>query len=76
MKTMSEASATRWRWALLALAPTAVIAAVLFGAAGRWDLPFFWVYLAVAGAAVLHAALTANPDLIRERLRPGTGRQG
>jgi protein-S-isoprenylcysteine O-methyltransferase Ste14 len=73
MNTVVEASPTRWRWALMALAPPAAMAAVLFGSAGRWDLPFFWAYIAVAGAAGLHAALTADPDLLRERFRPGPG---
>jgi protein-S-isoprenylcysteine O-methyltransferase Ste14 len=63
----------RWRWALLALVPLSVVAAVLFGAAGRWDLPFFWAYLGIFSATVLHMVLTADPDLIRERLRPGPG---
>lgn len=73
MNRTAEESPMRWKWALVALTPPAVMAAVLFGAAGRWDLPFFWAYIAVAGAAGLHVALTADPDLIRERFRPGPG---
>jgi protein-S-isoprenylcysteine O-methyltransferase Ste14 len=63
----------RWRMSLMALALTGIMGATLFGVAGRWDLPFFWAYLGIWFAAVLHMALTADLDLIRERLRPGPG---
>jgi protein-S-isoprenylcysteine O-methyltransferase Ste14 len=45
-------------------------ASLLFGAAGRWDLPMFWAYLSVWLAAIVLTALTADLDLMRERLRP------
>jgi protein-S-isoprenylcysteine O-methyltransferase Ste14 len=51
----------------------ALIAAVLFGCAGRWDLPMFWAYLGVWSASALVGFLVADPSLIRERLRPGPG---
>jgi protein-S-isoprenylcysteine O-methyltransferase Ste14 len=52
---------------------TAVLAAVLFGCAGRWDLPFFWAWLAVAVAASLVVGQYMDPDLMSERRRPGPG---
>jgi hypothetical protein len=51
----------------------AVLAALLFGCAGRWDLPMFWAYLGVWTAALLGGTLVADPTLARERLRPGPG---
>jgi hypothetical protein len=61
----------RLKLALFGLVLTAAGAAILFGAAGRWDLPIFWAYLALLLLTILHVALTADLDLIRERLRPG-----
>src|SRR5262245_10012236 len=51
----------------------ALLGALLFGGAGRWDLPLFWAYLGVWAAAVLAGAFVADPTLARERLRPGPG---
>lgn len=52
---------------------TAGVGAILFGTAGRWDLPAFWAYLGVFLASMLAMALTVDLDLMRERLRPGPG---
>src|SRR5512145_2576035 len=49
---------------------SAVLGAVLFGAAGRLDIPAFWIYLAVWLVFTLFALLTADEDLMRERLKP------
>jgi protein-S-isoprenylcysteine O-methyltransferase Ste14 len=51
----------------------ALIGAVLFGCAGRWDLPMFWAYLGVWMAEILVGVLVADPTLAKERLRPGPG---
>lgn len=54
----------------------ALLAALLFGAAGRWDLPAFWAFLTVffgiglAGVLVVHRN---DPTLLRERMKPGPG---
>jgi protein-S-isoprenylcysteine O-methyltransferase Ste14 len=58
-----------------ALASSATIAALLFLAAGRWDVPIWWAYVAIAAALSLIAMLAVDPGLIRERLRPGPGGQ-
>jgi protein-S-isoprenylcysteine O-methyltransferase Ste14 len=50
-----------------------VFGAILFGCAGRWDLPFFWAYLGIWVAAELVAVFVVDPGLIRERMRPGPG---
>ena len=52
---------------------TAGVGGVLFGAAGRWDLPAFRAYLCVLLAFMLGMALTMDLDLLEERLRPGPG---
>ncbi len=48
---------------------------LLFGSAGRWDLPMFWAYLAVWTAAIVNAVFVVDPTLIQERIRPGPGGQ-
>ena len=54
----------------------AILAALLFAAAGRTDLPFFWAYLFIFGAVGMIGSLVVHrrdPTLFRERLRPGPG---
>lgn len=51
----------------------AAMAAILFGAAGRWDLPWFWAVLGIHTASMIMAILLIDPDLRKERLRPGPG---
>jgi len=58
---------------LSGVALVAFIGALLFGCAGRWDLPMFWAYLGVWTASGLVGPLVVDPSLIKERLRPGPG---
>jgi protein-S-isoprenylcysteine O-methyltransferase Ste14 len=51
----------------------ALIGALLFGCAGRWDLPMFWAYLGVWTASVVAGSFVSDPTLVKERLRPGPG---
>jgi protein-S-isoprenylcysteine O-methyltransferase Ste14 len=46
-------------------------AAALFGSAGTFALPGFWIYLAILAAVTVASLATLDPDLIRERMRPG-----
>src|SRR3954465_4599396 len=55
------------------LAFEAMMAATLFLAAGRFDLPWFWAVLAVHSALLTVGMSSIDPDLRRERLRPGPG---
>jgi protein-S-isoprenylcysteine O-methyltransferase Ste14 len=55
------------------LAFEAIMAATLFASAGRWDLPWFWAVLAVHTALLTLAMSSIDPDLRRERLKPGPG---
>ncbi len=58
---------------LVGTAFNVVLGVILFGCAGRWDLPFFWGYLGVLEASMLVGGLLSDPGLARERLRPGPG---
>ena len=58
---------------LRGVAFVALLGAVLFGCAGRWDLPWFWAYLGVWVAAALVGPALMDPTLLRERFRPGPG---
>ena len=44
-----------------------LLAAILFGSAGRLDLPWFWAYLAVLVAFGVLSMLTLGRDLVEER---------
>ncbi|HUC50044.1 MAG TPA: isoprenylcysteine carboxylmethyltransferase family protein [Xanthobacteraceae bacterium] len=46
-------------------------AAALFGGAGKFAIPAFWVYLAILAAIFIASLLMLDPDLARERMRPG-----
>ncbi len=47
-----------------------LVGAILFGSAGRTDLPFFWAYLIVLASLVLVTLLTVSRELLEERLKP------
>jgi hypothetical protein len=51
-----------------------LVMAVLFGFAGRWDLPFFWIFLGVVLLFLIAFRLLTDADLRQERLGPGSGR--
>ncbi len=57
--------------AVLMVLPAALLMTVLFACAGRLDLPFFWAWLAVSAATGLAITRHIDPDLMRERRRPG-----
>ena len=59
--------------AIRSLAGPAVIAAIIFVVAGRWDLPFVWAVLGVMIAFYLVLAAFADPGMVRERIAPGPG---
>src|SRR5215469_11679985 len=45
--------------------------AALFAAAGTVAIPGFWVYLAILAAVMIVSFAALDPDLLRERMRPG-----
>jgi protein-S-isoprenylcysteine O-methyltransferase Ste14 len=53
-----------------------LMAGILFGSAGTWDLPMFWAYIVVMAVLSSSGYLWLSrhdPDLIKERLHPGPG---
>jgi protein-S-isoprenylcysteine O-methyltransferase Ste14 len=46
-------------------------AVVLFGTAGRLDIVEFWCWIAVLATVSVISLLVVDPDLVRERARPG-----
>ena len=64
---------TRSARPVLAWAPavSAPLAAILFIAAGRVDLPLYWAYVGVVAAVSVASLYLVSDDLVRERLRPG-----
>lgn len=50
-----------------------LLAAILFASAGRVDLPWFWVVLALHSLMFLTGIRFMDPELRQERLRPGPG---
>jgi protein-S-isoprenylcysteine O-methyltransferase Ste14 len=64
MKPRSSVAAQTFGFILL-------VAVLLFGTAGRIDIPMFWIYIAVIGAVSVAAIYLIDEDLARERMRPG-----
>jgi len=48
-----------------------VAGVALFASAGTIVLPGFWLYLAIFAAVLVASFLWLDPDLLRERMRPG-----
>lgn len=51
----------------------AITALLLFGGAGRFDVPFFWAFLGMFVVTSAVMMMTADPGLLRERTHPGSG---
>jgi protein-S-isoprenylcysteine O-methyltransferase Ste14 len=47
-----------------------LVAIVLFGVAGRIDLPLYWIYIAIVAAVSVGGLFLIGEDLARERMRP------
>ncbi len=46
-------------------------AVALFASAGTLAIPGFWIYLAIFAAVMIVSFAALDPDLLRERMRPG-----
>jgi protein-S-isoprenylcysteine O-methyltransferase Ste14 len=53
-----------------------MLAATLFGTAGRFDIIEFWVYIAIVAAVSALSLTVLDTDLMQERMRPGGRRVG
>src|SRR5262245_3829608 len=51
----------------------AVMGGLYFTAAGRWDLPWSWACLGLIGLLTFFTQWAMDPELRRERLKPGPG---
>lgn len=49
----------------------ALAAAALFASAGTFAIAVFWIYLAILAAVFVASFFAIDPDLVRERMRPG-----
>lgn len=49
----------------------ALCAVALFASAGTFAIPEFWIYLATLAAIIVASFFCLDPDLARERMRPG-----
>lgn len=58
---------------LLSLLKPTAVGAIIFLAAGRWDLPAVWGILGVLTCFCLAVAAVADPGMVRERANPGPG---
>ncbi|HEY7575427.1 MAG TPA: isoprenylcysteine carboxylmethyltransferase family protein [Thermoanaerobaculia bacterium] len=58
-----------------ALAFVALLGGLLFGSAGRTDVPAFWAYLGVWAITMVPASFLVDPTLAAERASPGPGGQ-
>jgi protein-S-isoprenylcysteine O-methyltransferase Ste14 len=54
-----------------ALAFSLLVPVILFAAAGRFDIPLYWVYVAIITALSVGGSFLIGEDLARERMRPG-----
>jgi hypothetical protein len=53
-----------------------MLAATLFGSAGRFDIIEFWDYIAIVVAVSVLSLVILDPDLMQERMQPGGRRVG
>ncbi len=60
-----------WKMPLRVIVYVLILAACLFVAAGRADLPWFWAYLAVFSSIAIAGTLLVDPEVLAERHRPG-----
>jgi protein-S-isoprenylcysteine O-methyltransferase Ste14 len=60
------------RWLVVQSAGLPVLVAlILFGAAGRVDLPLYWIYAMIIAAVSVGGLCLIGEELARERMRPG-----
>jgi protein-S-isoprenylcysteine O-methyltransferase Ste14 len=62
-----------WMVVLRVVIFTAIFIALVYGCAGRWDVPFIWAYLGLLLAMIIAAAFVVDRGLWKERSKPGAG---
>ena len=51
----------------------AIVGAIIFTSAGRWNLPFVWAILGLLCGFHCSMTVMTDPELVKERISPGTG---
>jgi len=64
---MDHPTTIRLKASIQTLVFVILLAATLFGSAGRFDIIEFWVYIAIAVAVSIMSLIILDPDLIRYR---------
>jgi protein-S-isoprenylcysteine O-methyltransferase Ste14 len=60
----------KYFYLIIVLVLYTAIAVLMFGLAGRIDLPFFWSVIALQGLVGIISPFVVDPDLISERMKP------
>jgi protein-S-isoprenylcysteine O-methyltransferase Ste14 len=76
IRTMDHPTTIRLKASVQSLVFVIMLAATLFGSAGRFDIIEFWVYIAIVVAVSVLSLIILDPDLIQERMQPGGRRVG
>ena len=63
----------RLKAAALSLLMPALVGAIVFASAGRWDLPMVWAVLGVLAVFSVSMAASSDRGMLRERVKPGPG---
>jgi protein-S-isoprenylcysteine O-methyltransferase Ste14 len=74
--TVSTLMTIRLQASVQSLVFVIMLAATLFGTAGRFDIIEFWAYLAIVAAVSALSLTILDTDLMQERMRPGGRRVG
>jgi protein-S-isoprenylcysteine O-methyltransferase Ste14 len=69
--TVSTLMTIRLQASVQSLVFVIMLAATLFGTAGRFDIIEFWAYLAIVAAVSALSLTILDTDLMQERMRPG-----
>jgi hypothetical protein len=70
MRNMDHPMTIRQQASVQSLVFVIMLAATLFGTAGRFDIIEFWVYIAIVAAVSALSLIILDPDLVQERMRP------
>jgi hypothetical protein len=76
MRNMDHPMTIRLQASVQSLVFVIMLAAALFGTAGRFDIIEFWVYIAIVAAVSALSLTILDADLMQERMRPGGRRVG
>jgi hypothetical protein len=73
---MDHPTTIRLKASIQTLVFVILLAATLFGSAGRFDIIEFWVYIAIVVGASVSSLIILDSDLMQERMQPGGHRVG